>query len=167
MSIDTWLELAHPEDLKQSEELLRKHFTGHTEYYQCELRMKHKDGYWVWVHDRGKVIEWDEKGNPVWMFGTHTDITAQKEMEQSIRELSIRDPLTNVYNRRYLFEDRGTPRRIPQKAARVFGHDPRHRPLQGRQRRPRSPCRGFHPEGADDLHRRRTAGLRSYRPPWR
>ncbi len=37
--------------------------------------MKHKDGTWIWVHDLGQVIEWTPDGQPLWMFGTHTDIT--------------------------------------------------------------------------------------------
>ena len=66
--------------------------------------MKHKQGHRVWIHDRGKVIEWDSSGKPLKMFGTHYDITEKKLMEDKIRELSIRDPLTNIYNRRYLFQ---------------------------------------------------------------
>jgi len=104
VSIKTWEKLAHPEDLQRSTELLQKHFERETDYYNCEARMKHKNGNWVWVRDRGKVIEWDRDGNPQLMFGTHADITERKEMEGKIRELSIRDSLTNAYNRRYIME---------------------------------------------------------------
>lgn len=102
-NIETWGRLCHPEDLKVSEDALTRHFGGLTEYYDCEVRMSHKDGRWVWVHDRGMVTERDELGAPLMMFGTHADITAKKEMEEKIIEISIRDPLTNVYNRRYVF----------------------------------------------------------------
>jgi PAS domain S-box-containing protein len=86
VSIDTWIKFAHPEDLQKSDELLHKHFAGETEYYEFESRMKHRNGEWVWVLDRGKVIEWDDAGNPVRMFGTHADITRQKGAEFELKE---------------------------------------------------------------------------------
>ncbi|HOT77978.1 MAG TPA: PAS domain S-box protein, partial [Candidatus Wallbacteria bacterium] len=54
VDIQTWMRLAHPDDLKKSDELLKKHFQGETEYYVLESRMKHKNGSWVWVFDCGK-----------------------------------------------------------------------------------------------------------------
>jgi len=104
LSIETWIKNAHPDDLKNSNQLLEKHFKGELNYYDVECRMKHKNGQWIWVHDRGKVIKWDEEGKPLMMYGTHTDITEKKEIQDKIKELSIRDPLTNAYNRRYIFE---------------------------------------------------------------
>lgn len=103
VSIRTWIGLAHPDDLLTSERLLQRHFDGELDYYEFEARMRHRDGRWVWVLDRGKVIERDAAGAPLWMFGTHTDITEKKEMEERIRQISIRDPLTEVYDRRYIF----------------------------------------------------------------
>ena len=103
VSIETWVEFTHPDDLKESNLLLERHFSGEIDYYDIECRMKHKNGQWVWVQDRGKVIKWDEKGAPLKMYGTHSDITEKKVLENKILELSIRDPLTNVYNRRYIF----------------------------------------------------------------
>ncbi|GEM_PF-2343463 len=55
INVETWEKLGHPEDLIRSEELLNKHFAKETEYYECEGRMKHKDGRWIWILDRGKV----------------------------------------------------------------------------------------------------------------
>lgn len=86
VTIKTWEELAHPEDLKRSEELLEKHFNGETEVYECEARMKHKNEDWVWILDRGKVVEWNERREPVRMVGTHQDITDRKKAEQALDE---------------------------------------------------------------------------------
>jgi len=104
ISIDTWNKLAHPDDLQNSEQALQRHFRKESEYYECECRLRHRDGHWVWVLDRGKVIEWNSDGTPRLMFGTHADISAHKEMEEKIREASIRDPLTNIFNRRFFFD---------------------------------------------------------------
>ncbi len=79
-SIETWMEHAHPDDLVLSDELLKRHFNKETDYYELECRMKHKDGHWVWIHDRGRVVEWTENGLPLRMSGTHSDITARKEL---------------------------------------------------------------------------------------
>ena len=104
ITIDTWTKNSHPEDLKKSMDIINKHFYGNLPYYECEVRMKHKNGSWVWVLDRGKVLSFTPEGKPLLMFGTHMDITERKLAEEKIIELSIKDPLTNVYNRRYIFD---------------------------------------------------------------
>ena len=90
VSIETWTKLTHPEDLKQCESQLEKHLSGELPYYECECRMKHKQGHWVWVQDRGMVIEWDASGRPMRMAGTHIDVSRQKELEQEQRDLQYR-----------------------------------------------------------------------------
>jgi len=86
ISIKTWGSLVHTDDQKQSDELLERHFSGELPYYNCEYRMKHKDGHWVWVLDRGQVITRTADGKPLMMFGTHSDITARKRSEEVVRE---------------------------------------------------------------------------------
>ena len=85
VDINTWLEFAHPEDLVESGRLLERHFAGETEFYDCKCRMRHKAGHWVWVHDRGRVISWTDDGKPLMMYGTHADITEQKEREDALK----------------------------------------------------------------------------------
>ncbi len=84
--IETWIALTHPEDSKKAEALLAPCRAGETRDYTCELRMKHKDGHWVWVLDRGRIMTWDDTGRPLLMFGTHDDITDRKQKEESLRE---------------------------------------------------------------------------------
>lgn len=84
ISINTWMNLAHPEDLPRSTELLNKHFQGELTYYECEARMRHKDGHWVWVLDRGSVLSWSDDGQPLMMYGTHQDITERKKAEDRL-----------------------------------------------------------------------------------
>lgn len=81
ISIETWMNLVHPDDVKHSEQALNAYFNGETEFYECEARMRHKDGHWVWILDRGQVFQWGENGEPIDMFGTHQDITARKQNE--------------------------------------------------------------------------------------
>ncbi len=84
VSIQTWMNFAHPDDLKVSGELLEKHFNYELKYYSFESRMRHKNGRWVWVLDRGRVHEWDNEGKPLLMSGTHQDITDQKRAEEAM-----------------------------------------------------------------------------------
>ena len=77
---------SHPEDLKRSDELLKKHIMGETDFYECEVRLKHKNGHWVWIMDRGMVIERDKKGNPSRIAGTHIEISRQKQVEKELKE---------------------------------------------------------------------------------
>ncbi|TGN38831.1 PAS domain S-box protein [Marinobacter confluentis] len=86
VSIQTWLALGHPDDLAGSEHMLNEHFAGRLPEYDFQCRMRHKDGHWVWVHDRGQVMEWTDKGEPLMMFGTHADITKEKENLERIQQ---------------------------------------------------------------------------------
>jgi len=85
VSIKTWEALSHPEDLKNSKKFLERHFSGELPYYNFDCRMKHKDGHWVWVLDHGRVVTHTEDGKPLIMFGTHTDITERKKVEETLR----------------------------------------------------------------------------------
>lgn len=84
--IDTWIKHAHPEDVLISQSQLKKVFNREIDFYVCECRMRHKDGYWVWVRDSGRVTDWDAEGNPLVMVGTHVDITMSKESELKLME---------------------------------------------------------------------------------
>ncbi|MDX2183620.1 MAG: PAS domain S-box protein, partial [Gemmatimonadaceae bacterium] len=89
LSIRTWMGLVHPDDLAASNRLLEAHFRGDSAYYDCIARMRHKHGGWVWVHDRGKVTEWTPDGQPLWMAGTHIDVTEMIRASEALR--SARD----------------------------------------------------------------------------
>jgi diguanylate cyclase (GGDEF)-like protein/PAS domain S-box-containing protein len=90
ISIETWIRLAHPDDLRASEERLQRHFRGEDSEYESEARLRHRDGHWIWVLDRGRVAEWteDDPPKPSLMFGTHLDISARKRDELLLKEKS-------------------------------------------------------------------------------
>ncbi len=76
---DAWRDRVHPDDLPRALKDIKDHLEGKTEFYENEHRIKHKDGHWIWVLDKGKKIL-DESGKAVRMIGTHVDITAKKEL---------------------------------------------------------------------------------------
>jgi len=64
-----WDRLVHPEDRARVKQSLMDHLEGLTPYCETEHRMRSKDGLWVWISGRGKVVSWDESGRPVRMTG--------------------------------------------------------------------------------------------------
>ena len=80
-----WRGLVHPEDLGPCESAEKDHSDGRTAFYQHEHRMLTKTGEWKWILDRGKVVSRSPDGRPLRMVGTHTDITARKELEERLR----------------------------------------------------------------------------------
>lgn len=81
LHISTWEKLTHPDDLPLALSSLQAHLNGESPRYEAEFRMRHKNGHWVWVLDRGKLFEFDEAGRPRRMAGSHQDISARKESE--------------------------------------------------------------------------------------
>jgi PAS domain S-box-containing protein len=84
VSIKTWEKFTHASDFARSGEALERYFRGETPYYECDCRMRHKNDHWVWVLDRGKVVTWTEDRKPLWMAGTHLDITERKQAEEAL-----------------------------------------------------------------------------------
>lgn len=82
--VTVWQGLTHPDDEQRTMEILEAHMRGETDCYESEHRLKRKDGHWVWVLDRGKVIERDAEGKPLRVVGTQTDITQRKEAERQV-----------------------------------------------------------------------------------
>lgn len=98
VSIETWLKHAHQDDLDGSAAMLQRHFSGELPFYDYVCRMRHRDGHWIWVHDRGRVVSWTDDGKPLLMSGSHADITAQREAADALAssEERFRALLQNV-----------------------------------------------------------------------
>lgn len=84
--IDIRSELAHPAELGVSRMKLREHLGGQAEMYDMECRLRHRDGHWVWVLDRGRVSARDEQGRALRIQGTLLDITTAKQAQTLLAE---------------------------------------------------------------------------------
>ncbi len=118
ITIQTWNALVHPEDLVRSKALLRKHFSAECDYYECECRMKHKDGRWIWVISRGKVLSRTGEGKPLRMFGTHADITERKRTELKIEQLNR--VMAGIRNVNQLITREKQPEKLLDEACRLL-----------------------------------------------
>ena len=88
LTIKVWEQLCHPDDLAKSNAVFQRHFKGELPYYECVVRMRHKEGYWVWIQDRGRLISCTPAGKPEWVVGTHTDISDQYTSSQMLNKLA-------------------------------------------------------------------------------
>jgi PAS domain S-box-containing protein len=80
-----WDVRIHPDDRREVYEILGRHLRGETDSYECEHRLRCKDGSYKWILDRGVVVERDPDNKPVRAIGTHFDVTDRREAEETIR----------------------------------------------------------------------------------
>jgi len=120
-----WEKRVHPDDIQKTKLAIEQYLMGESEGYNTEFRFLHKNGDYMWIRARGKIVSHDDEGNPTRFVGTHSDITERvwaelelhrankqlqtrlveiKKLEAALREQAIRDPLTGVFNRRYMDE---------------------------------------------------------------
>jgi PAS domain S-box-containing protein len=88
-TFDEWLALTHPDDRAQRVQLLQRHLSNQTRYYESEFRMRHADGHWVWVRSRGRATERDADGHALQYAGAVMNITEQvaaREVERREQE---------------------------------------------------------------------------------
>lgn len=83
---------------RRSEEAALYASKGEVQSFEFEL--KRPDGGTRYVRDTSYVVR-DEETGDVYYHGILVDISAQKALEDQLTELSVRDPLTGCYNRRY------------------------------------------------------------------
>jgi len=85
-SVDEWRRRVHPDDLPGVLAAARAHLSGLSPHYASEHRLRCKDGKWKWVLARGLVVARDANGAALRMLGTHADINARKQAEESLEQ---------------------------------------------------------------------------------
>ncbi len=86
--LSTWQNHVHPKDKDRAIEDYTANMEGKTSFYHNIHRLRHKDGSWVWILDRGQTI-FDENKKAIRMVGFHTDITKQKELEKQLLDAKL------------------------------------------------------------------------------
>jgi PAS domain S-box-containing protein len=107
-----WVDLLHPDDREYAINVFAEYLkNGSKGTYEIYFRMKHADGGWRWIWDRGQTLR-DEQGNMSNLtIGTHIDITERKQGELELEKLNndknrfmsilshdLRDPVIAVYS---------------------------------------------------------------------
>lgn len=68
-----WSSRIHPEDVPAYREALTRHMDG-APPYDVEYRLRNHDDEWVWIQERGRIIERDSTGRPLRMVGLCLDV---------------------------------------------------------------------------------------------
>jgi len=83
-NITEWDKRVHPDDKAAAYEDLGKHISGEKPLYTNIHRLLCKDGNYIWILDRGKIMQRDDAGKPIRFIGTHTNITDRKIVEEEL-----------------------------------------------------------------------------------
>lgn len=102
-SVDFARSLIHPDDIEAVDHALQASLREDLDFVS-ELRMRHADGHYIWVMERGRVVERAPDGRAVRMVGSVRNITERKEMEAEYKRMALFDPLTGLPNRRLLVD---------------------------------------------------------------
>lgn len=90
-SLEEWRNRIHPEDLERV--LASTLDQRGAERAELEYRLRHRDGSWRWMLDRGRVVEWDAGGQPLRAVGTLLDVSerrrAQLELERANERMRL------------------------------------------------------------------------------
>jgi diguanylate cyclase (GGDEF)-like protein/PAS domain S-box-containing protein len=102
----------HPDDYASTMKAMLDAMNQSSPVYECEYRIKTKDGSYKWYYDRGTITQRDKDGKALFAAGIVFDVTNKKDQEQKLMEenksLVIEastDPLTGIANRRALQEE--------------------------------------------------------------
>jgi PAS domain S-box-containing protein len=80
--LDSWDNRIHPDDVTRFREALDDHFAGRTDFYEAEYRAQTVNGNWIWVHDKGTVVERNINNEPVRVTGILRDVTDRRKAEE-------------------------------------------------------------------------------------
>ncbi len=83
--ISAFTEICHPDDFLDMKKVMKEYLAGTINHYKVTYRLLHKDGNWRWFVNRGGVLK-NIEGTPYRWVGTIVDITAQKNMEEALKE---------------------------------------------------------------------------------
>lgn len=89
-SFDTWMNFMHPDDKGRVTKAIQDYFSDVISTYEVDFRVKAKNGAWIWIQSRGKVVQRDHNGRPVRMIGTHSNINDRKLAEERLKESELR-----------------------------------------------------------------------------
>lgn len=100
---DSWFSRIHPDDQDEFHAALDAHLKRGTSHFELEYRIRHKEGHYLWVVNRGLAL-WDDKGQPYRIAGSQMDVTTRRHAEEQLRYDAIHDTLTKLPNRTLLLD---------------------------------------------------------------
>jgi PAS domain S-box-containing protein len=104
-----WIESLHPDDRESAVATYNACITGEVPNYQVEYRLRTRDGQWKWLLSVGKIVTWNESGEPIRAVGVFTDISDRKQAEAALQvsESKIRTLIEAIPDPLFVFSDEG------------------------------------------------------------
>ena len=99
-TLDTFVELIHPDDRQRLWQEIGRITEGNTPEQENRFRLQHKDGNYRWMLSRVRGEE-NDKGRVIRLIGATIDITTLKQAEEQQEFLANHDPATGLYNALY------------------------------------------------------------------
>lgn len=84
--LDWLFEQVHPEDRQPLQRAYTDFIEGRTSDYHVEIRLRHKQGHWIWVDGLSVASDRDEQGRVRRLVGMMTDITQRKDAEVALQQ---------------------------------------------------------------------------------
>ncbi|WP_197463515.1 PAS domain-containing protein [Cochleicola gelatinilyticus] len=78
-SIEEIRTVLHPDELTRARENFVTYLEGKSPFYETEIRMKHKNGHWIWMRSKAVIVSYTEDGEPEWIYGYREDIDKEKK----------------------------------------------------------------------------------------
>jgi diguanylate cyclase (GGDEF)-like protein len=103
LDMDWWQSRIHPADRDKVVQGLRAAIDSGEKFWSKEYRLLRVDHTYADVFDRAYII-CDAAGTPTHVLGAVMDITARNHAEEVLRQEAVHDPLTGLFNRRYMEE---------------------------------------------------------------
>ena len=80
-----WSSRLHPDDIEFTFDQISQNLSGQTDSFNHEYRIKNKEGNYLWMLNRGKVVERNAHGEAIRVVGSHSDISRLKKTEELIK----------------------------------------------------------------------------------
>ncbi|MBE9157796.1 PAS domain S-box protein [Nodosilinea sp. LEGE 06152] len=105
----TWIESLHPDDRESVVAAYHASLTGEVPNFQVEYRRRTEDGQWKWIFDVGKIVTWNESGEPIRALGVITDIDDRKQAEEALQasETKLRNLIEAIPDPLFVFSAEG------------------------------------------------------------
>ncbi|MCK4493213.1 MAG: PAS domain S-box protein, partial [Methylococcales bacterium] len=106
---EEWKKRIHPDDFSPIKKAMDDFVARKKPTYDVEFRFLCKNGVYLWIRSRGKIIDWDEKNRPLRIVGTHADIDAHRKAKEKLYQSEIlkKTILQNIPNLMWLKDVNG------------------------------------------------------------
>jgi PAS domain S-box-containing protein len=89
-TLPQWLASVHPDDRELFSERVERVAKAIDPVFDFEYRLAGRGGPYQWIHSKGRIIQRALDGLPLLAVGTSTNVTARREIEETIRASEAR-----------------------------------------------------------------------------